>query len=109
MPEEERAQPPQVYWHAMTVEECYKALGVSENIRKEGLTTAQAQERLAKYGMNQMTTKEKETLLQKIWKQINNVLVGILLFVAAISVVRAFTDDPVTNWIQVGIILGVIM
>ena len=109
MGEEEVERPPEVYWHAMTKEECFKELGVQESIRKDGLTSAQAAERLAKYGLNQMTTKKKETLLQKIWKQINNVLVGILLFVAAISVVRAFTDDPVTNWIQVGIILGVIM
>mmetsp|Transcript_117849 Transcript_117849/g.176047 ORF Transcript_117849/g.176047 Transcript_117849/m.176047 type:complete len:1063 (-) Transcript_117849:67-3255(-) len=100
--------PPQVHWHALTKEECFKELGLKDTIRKEGLTDAEAAARLAKYGPNQMTTKEKETLLQKIWKQVNNVLVGILLFVAAISVVRAFTDDPVTNWIQVGIIVGVI-
>jgi Ca2+-transporting ATPase len=104
----EVAPPPQVHWHALTKEECFKELDLPANIRKNGLTTAQAAERLAKYGPNAMTTKEKETLLQKIWKQVNNVLVGILLFVAAISVVRAITDDPVTNWIQVGIIVGVI-
>ena len=32
-----------------------------------------------------------------------------VLFVAAISMVRVFTDDPVTNGIQVGIIIGVIV
>ncbi len=43
-----------------------------------------------------------------IWHQVNIVLVGILVFVAAISVVRVATDDPVTNGIQVAIIVGVI-
>lgn len=100
--------PPATAWHALTKEEAFEILGVPEDIRKKGLTAAQAEERLVKYGENKLSEKEKETLLQKIWKQVNNVLVGILVFVAVISAVRAVTDDPVTNWIQVGIIVGVI-
>jgi Ca2+-transporting ATPase len=95
-------------WHAMTKDECLKKLDVSPTIRKEGLTTEQAKTRLEKYGENKLSEKERESLLQKIWKQVNNVLVGILVFVAAISVVRAITDDPVTNTIQVVIIVMVI-
>lgn len=96
-------------WHAMTKEETFKELDVSSNIRREGLTAAEAAKRLEQYGPNQLSEKEKETLLQKIWNQVNNVLVGILVFVAVISAVRAVTDDPVTNSIQVGIIVGVIV
>ena len=100
-----KKQPP---WHAMDKEECFEKIGVASDIRKKGLTSAEAKERLEKYGENKLSEKEKETLLQKIWKQVNNVLVGILVFVAVISLVRAFTSDPVTNGIQVGIIVGVI-
>ena len=96
-------------WHAMTKDEVIKELGLNGSIRRSGLTTEQANQRLEEYGPNQLSEKEKETLLQKIWKQVNNVLVGILLFVAVISAVRAATDDPVTNSIQVGIIVGVIV
>jgi Ca2+-transporting ATPase len=96
-------------WHNMTKEEVIKELDLSEDVRKTGLTSAQVKTRLEKYGENQLTAKEKETLLQKIWKQINNVLVGILLFVAVISAVRIATADPVTNGIQVAIIIGVIV
>ena len=96
-------------WHAMTKEDVIKELGLSENIRRTGLTTEQVNQRLEQYGENKLSEKEKETLLQKIWKQVNNVLVGILVFVAVISAVRAATDDPVTNSIQVGIIVGVIV
>lgn len=95
-------------WHCMTKEEVIKELNLSSDIRKKGLTSEEAARRLEKYGENKLSEKKKETLLQKIWKQVNNVLVGILVFVAVISAVRAATDDPVTNGIQVGIIVGVI-
>lgn len=85
-------------------------MDLPEDIRKKGLTSAQAQERLEKYGENKLTEQEKETLLQKIWNQVNNVLVGILVFVAIISAISALTGvgDPAQSWIQVGIIFGVI-
>ena len=95
-------------WHAMSKEECFKQLEVGDNIRRQGLTPAEAAARLEKYGPNQLSEKEKKTLLQRIWAQVANVLVGILVFVAVVSAIRAVTDDPVTNSIQVGIIVGVI-
>ena len=105
--EEERITPP---WHCMSREEVCKEMKLPEDIRKNGLTSAQAKERLEKFGENKLTEQEKESLLQKIWNQVNNVLVGILVFVAVISAISAITDigDPVQSWIQVGIIFGVI-
>ena len=102
------------FWHTMTTDEVIKELGIPADIRKTGLTTAQAAERLEKYGENKLTEKEKETLLQKIWNQINNVLVLILFIVAVISLISAFVipndvNPRYTNWIQIAIILGVIM
>ena len=108
IPVEQRVVPP---WHCMSKEEVCKEMGVPDDIRRTGLTTAQAEERLAKYGENKLTEKEKESIWRKIWNQLNNVLVGILVFVAIISAVSAIAGigDPVQNWIQVGIIFGVIM
>jgi magnesium-transporting ATPase (P-type) len=105
--EEPRRVPP---WHVMSKEECFKELEVPADIRKKGLTAAQAAERLEKYGENKLTEKEKETLLQKIWKQVNNVLVGILVFVAIISAASAISKigNVLTSWIQVAIIFSVI-
>lgn len=98
-------------WHIMTKEEVIKELDLPSDVRKKGLTPAQVAERLEKYGENKMTEGEKETLLQKIWNQINNVLVGILVFVAIISAISAFVGvgNAAQNWIQVAIIAGVIM
>ena len=102
------------FWHTMTKEEVIKELDVSPDIRKLGLTSEEATARLEKYGENKLTEKEKETIWQKIWNQINNVLVLILFIVAVISLVSAFVIPPevnprYTNYLQIAIILGVIM
>jgi Ca2+-transporting ATPase len=104
-------QPP---WHTMTKEDVLKELGLPSDIRKRGLTAAEAQARLEKYGENKLTESEKESLLKKIWNQVNNILVLILVIVAVISVVTAFVipnevNPTYTNWIQVAIIVGVIV
>lgn len=104
-------QPP---WHTMTKEDVMKELGVSSDIRKCGLTAAQAEERLAKYGENRLTEKEKESLLRKIWNQVNNVLVLILVIVAIVSGVVAIVippdvNPPLSSVIQIFIIVGVIV
>ncbi|CAJ1958640.1 unnamed protein product [Cylindrotheca closterium] len=107
---EEQELKPQPNWHAMTKAECLSELGLpAESHQTKGLSAEEAAARLEKYGRNMLSGKEKKSLLAKIWEQVANVLVGILLFVAAISLVRVFTDDPVTNGIQVGIIIGVIV
>jgi magnesium-transporting ATPase (P-type) len=99
-------------WHAMSVEDVCGVLGLNKNIRNTGLTTAEAKQRLEQYGENKLSEKEKVTLLQRIWKQINNVLVGILVFVAIVSLFKGiFTtdaEDRLTNLIEVGLIAFVI-
>ena len=110
-------------WHAMDRDDVIRELltmggggngGGTHNsapgdFRRVGLTTEQASQRLTKYGYNQLSEKKRATLLEKIWNRINNILVAILLVVATVSAIRALTtDEIVTNWIQVGIIVGVI-
>ena len=106
-------RPPVPPWHAMTVEEVIAHLGLSENVTKVGLTSAEAKERLERFGPNRMTESVKKTLCQRIYDQVANVLVGILVFVAIVSAIRAATTtDPntiVTNSIQVVLIFGVIV
>lgn len=103
---------PQTPWHAMTLDETYAKLGLDASLLKSGLTTAQAEQRVLEYGENKLSEKRKVTLLEKIWNQVANVLVGILVFVAVVSAIRAATatdgDTILTNWIQVGLITFVI-
>jgi magnesium-transporting ATPase (P-type) len=106
-------KPPVPPWHAMTVEEVIANLGLSENVTKVGLTSAEAKERLERFGPNKMTEGVKKTLCQRIYDQVADVLVGILVFVAIVSAIRAGTStDPntiITNTIQVVLIFGVIV
>ena len=99
-------------YHVMTGAETIAALGLDADVRRKGLTTAEAKARLDQYGYNQLTEKEKITLLQRIWKQVNNVLVGILVFVAVVSLAKGIAsddpDDRLTNFIEVGLITFVI-
>lgn len=106
-------------FHASSKEECYKYLEVGDSASYDrlGLTTTQAKERLEKYGYNKLSEKTKKTIWQRIWHQVANVLVGILVFVAAVSAAQAIrfaTVEPnkenvITNSIQVGLIAFVIM
>jgi len=108
-------------WHTLSKEASIAKLNLGTDLRKTGLTTADAKSRLETYGPNKMTEAERETIWQKIWKQVANVLVTILVLVAAVSAARALVeqaksdDDPskssttiLTSWIQVGLITGVI-
>lgn len=106
-PEQERDVPA---WHCMTKEEVCREMGLREDIRKIGLTSEEAAERLAKFGENKLTEAKEESLLLRIWNLNYNVLVGILVFVAIVSAASALAriGNPTQNWLQVCIILAVI-
>jgi Ca2+-transporting ATPase len=98
-------------WHAISKEEAAGLLGLGADIRDTGLTSAQAAQRLEEYGPNQMAEKESKTLFQRIWVQLYNVLVGILVFVAVVSLIKGIISDGenrVTNFIEVGLITFVV-
>ncbi len=98
-------------WHAISKEEAAGLLGLGANIRRTGLTSAEAAARLAQYGPNQLSEKERRTLLQRIWTQLYNVLVGILIFVAVVSLIKGIIsegENRVTNFIEVGLITFVV-
>jgi magnesium-transporting ATPase (P-type) len=99
-------------WHAMTKEDATSALGLGADIRSKGLSSAQAKQRLEEYGPNQLSEKVQKSLLQRIWAQLYNVLVGILVFVAVVSLIKGIISDDaesrVTNFIEVGLITFVV-
>jgi len=105
----------QAPWHTMSVEETISKLGLPADLAKTGLSVDEAASRLAKYGPNKMTEKEKVTIWQRIWHQINNVLVYVLITVAIVSLIQAVTTPPTnttnqkfTASFQVALIVSVI-
>lgn len=66
-------------WHVLTVEETIRNICARENLLKQGLLSSEAAERLEEYGPNEMTETKKESIWQKIWKQVANILVLILV------------------------------
>jgi magnesium-transporting ATPase (P-type) len=58
-------------WHALsTIEDVLQKLGSSE----AGLTSAEAEARLAQYGLNALTPPKKKTFLQRLWIQVGRSL-----------------------------------
>ncbi len=105
----------QAPWHTMSVNETIAKMGLSADLEKTGLSVDEAASRLTKYGPNKMTEKEKVTIWQRIWHQINNVLVYVLMTVAIVSLIQAVTtpknDDTnqqFTASFQVALIVSVI-
>lgn len=102
-------------WHTMSIEETITKMGLPADLAKSGLSVDEAASRLTKYGPNKMTEKEKVTIWQRIWHQINNVLVYVLMVVAIVSLIQAVTaptPDPknqkFTSSFQTALIVAVI-
>ena len=90
--------------YTQSAEEVLRDLGVGA----EGLTTAQAQERLAKYGPNKLKEAEKPTLLQRFIQQLKDPMLIILMVAAAVSAATGMLAGE-NEWAEVIIILLVVL
>ena len=90
--------------YTQSAEEVLRDLGVGA----EGLTTAQAQERLEKYGPNKLKEAEKPTLLQRFIAQLKDPMLIILMAAAGVSALTGMlSGEP--EWAEVIIILTVVL
>jgi Ca2+-transporting ATPase len=69
-------------WHSKTVEQTLNEL----NVTSKGLTTTEAQERLAKYGPNELKKEKGKSALKILASQFTDILMIILLLAMALSV-----------------------
>lgn len=76
-------------WHAKTKEEALEALGASE----DGLTRADAADRLNKHGPNQLPQRKQASLAAIFLRQFRDPLIYILLLAAVVSAVIESLDD----------------
>jgi Ca2+-transporting ATPase len=85
-------------WHALSAEEVLEHLKVQDN----GLTEAEAAERMAQYGPNQLTEAQRPGFLKLLWEQFNNFIVILLIVAALISALLG-------EWIDASAILAIVV
>ena len=85
-------------------EEVLQKIGSSE----QGLTDAEARERLAKYGPNKLKEGEKPTLLQRFIEQLKDPMLIILMVAAGVSALTGMLAGE-NEWAEVIIILAVVL
>ena len=90
--------------YTQSAEEVLRDLGVGA----EGLTTAEANARLEKYGPNKLKEAEKPTLLQRFIAQLKDPMLIILMIAAAVSAVTGMIAGE-NEWAEVIIILAVVL
>ena len=90
--------------YTLSTDQVLQNLGVDEN----GLTAAQAQERLAKYGPNKLKEGEKPTLLQRFLAQLKDPMLIILMIAAAVSALTGMLAHE-SEWAEVIIIIAVVL
>ena len=74
----------------------------------EGLSSAQAKERLEKYGPNKLKEAEKPTLLQRFIAQLKDPMLIILMVAAAVSALTGMLSGE-NEWAEVIIIMAVVL
>ncbi|MCO5760025.1 MAG: cation-transporting P-type ATPase [Chromatiaceae bacterium] len=85
-------------WHQRDVADALAALSSGP----EGLTEAEARERLGRYGPNRLTPPKKRSALMRFLLQIHNVLIYVLIGAAGVTAALG-------EWTNTGVILGVVI
>lgn len=90
--------------YTQSAEQVLQDLGVGY----DGLSSAQAQERLAQYGPNKLKEAEKPSLIQRFIAQLKDPMLIILMIAAAVSAVTGMVAGE-SEWAEVIIILAVVL
>lgn len=88
-----------VIWHALGMDDLLIRLGATP---EQGLTSQEAEQRLARFGRNELAEKPRPSFWQLVLAQLNNFVV-ILLIVA--SVISALLGD----WVEAGAIMLIVV
>ncbi|WP_455619382.1 calcium-translocating P-type ATPase, PMCA-type [Eisenbergiella sp.] len=77
--------------------------------RAEGLSGAQAEERLAQYGPNQLRAKKKKSNLQRFLEQFKDVMILILIGAAVVSFIVACNGHDASEFFEPLLILVIVV
>ena len=90
--------------YTLSTEQVLKNLDVDTN----GLSQAEAQKRLEKYGPNKLKEGKKPTLLQRFFAQLKDPMLIILMVAAAVSALTGMLSGE-SEWAEVIIIVAVVL
>jgi len=76
-------------WHSLSVSEVIEKLGTSSS---DGLDPQQAQQRLEQHGQNRLREKPRPSFLQRLWGQLNDFLILILIGSAVVSGIIGWSE-----------------
>jgi len=91
-------------WHTLSIDDTLKQL----NTRTEGLTSAEADERLARFGRNEIVRRKPVSPVHLFLKQFANFFVVVLLFAAALAYGVSFLPGESGRRLTAFFILGII-
>lgn len=92
--------------HSTKKEELMIHLNTSE---QEGISTDEAQKRLAEYGENRLKAKKKKTMLQRFIAQFKDIMIIILLIAAAVSFGIAIHEGNTREFFEPSLILLIVV
>lgn len=96
-------------WHAEALEKIQETLKTDFKL---GLTTAEADSRLQKYGLNKLNEKPPRTFFQRFMDQMKDVMIIILMIAALISVVLSIyntMNGHEAEWIEPIVIVLIVV
>ncbi len=94
-----------IYMYYLNSDKSLEKLGSS----KYGLNQRQAQERLKKYGKNEIDKEKKQSFLKSFLKQFLNIMVAILLVSAIVSLVIAIVNKEYADLFEGFVILFIVI
>ena len=92
-------------FHDKSAEEVLRSLSATE----EGLTTAEADKRIAQYGKNALKEAKKKSLLRKFLEQFKDVMIIVLIVAAIVWAVIALVQQEYSELIDAGVILLIVI
>ena len=93
-------------WHSLSLDDTLRRLAVQEN----GLSSEEAENRLKQYGLNQLSEAPRPGFLSRLWDQLNNFVVILLIVASIISALLGEWVDAVAIMLIVVLnaVLGIV-
>jgi Ca2+-transporting ATPase len=85
-------------WHALDMNQVLSDL----QVRETGVTAHEAEERMSRFGPNQLTEARPTSFLAVLWEQLNNFVVMLLIAASAISALLG-------EWVDASAILAIVI